>query len=75
MTQQEFQNVLEVGVMLSSERDLDKLPSAGRPLSQQNSAQTLYAQRKDKYAAFADLTVDNNGPLEHTVSQIVEAFS
>ena len=55
-------------------RDLSKLPTAGRPLSQQNSAETLYAQRRDKYAAFADLTVDNDGPLEDTLKQILEAL-
>ena len=55
-------------------RDLNKLPTAGRPLSQQNSAETLYAQRRDKYAAFADLTVDNDGPLEDTLKQILEAL-
>ena len=55
-------------------RDLNKLPTAGRPLSQQNSAETLYAQRGDKYAAFADLTVDNDGPLEDTLKQILEAL-
>ena len=55
-------------------RDLSKLPTAGRPLSQQNSAKTLYAQRRDKYAAFADLVVDNDGPLEDTLNQILEAL-
>ncbi len=55
-------------------RDLAKLPSDGRPLSQQGPIETIYAQRRDKYAAFADLTVDNNGPLEVTVSTIMEAL-
>lgn len=59
------------GVIVWLTRDLSMLPSDGRPLSQQNSAETLYAQRRDKYAAFADVTVDNNGPLEDTVSTII----
>ena len=62
------------GVIVWLTRDLAKLPKAGRPLSQQNSAETLYAQRRDKYAAFADITVDNNGPLEDTVTHILEAL-
>ncbi len=62
------------GVIVWLTRDLAKLPKAGRPLSQQNSAETLYEQRRDKYAAFADITVDNNGPLEETVTQILEAL-
>ena len=62
------------GVIVWLKRDLSKLPTAGRPLSQRNSAETLYQQRRDKYAAFADITVDNNGPLEDTVSHILEAL-
>ena len=62
------------GYIVWLKRDLSKLPSDGRPLSQKNSAQTLYEQRKDKYAAFADLVVDNDGPLDHTISQILEAL-
>lgn len=62
------------GCIVWLKRDLSRLPTDGRPLSQQNSAQTLYAQRKDKYAAFADVTVDNNGPLEKTISTILEAL-
>ena len=63
------------GTIIWLQRDLDKLPTAGRPLSQKNSAGTLYAQRKDKYAAFADLIIDNNGPLLGTVEHILEALS
>lgn len=62
------------GYIVWLKRDLSKLPSDGRPLSQRNSAETLYEQRKDKYAAFADLIVDNDGPLDHTISQILEAL-
>ncbi len=62
------------GVIFWLRRDLAKLPTAGRPLSQKNSAETLYAQRRDKYAAFADREVDNDGPLGATLSQIMEAL-
>ena len=62
------------GTIVWLQRDLSKLPTAGRPLSQKNTAGTLYAQRKEKYAAFADITADNNGPLLETVARIMEAF-
>ena len=55
-------------------RPLDVLPTNGRPLSQQNSLQTLYEQRKDKYAAFADVTVSNGGSLSETLDLIMEAL-
>ncbi len=62
------------GTIVWLRRDLSKLPTAGRPLSQQNSLQTLYAQRRDKYAAFADITADNDGALADTVAQIRKAL-
>ncbi len=62
------------GTIVWLQRDLSKLPTAGRPLSQKNTAGTLYAQRKKKYAAFADIIVDNNGSLLETVARIMEAF-
>lgn len=63
------------GTIVWLRRDLAKLPSAGRPLSQANSAQTLYAQRRDKYAAFADIEADNDGTVEQTVWHILEVLS
>ena len=63
------------GVILWLQRDLAKLPTHGRPLSQKHTPQALYAQRRDLYDAFADLAVDNNGPLADTVSHILEALS
>lgn len=54
-------------------RDLDKLPTEGRPLSQAQPLQTLFQQRAPLYRAAADWTVDNNGPVADTVKQIMEA--
>ncbi len=55
-------------------RSLEALPTDGRPLSQANPVALLYEQRKEKYAAFADAAVDNDGPLAETIDQIMEAL-
>lgn len=60
------------GVIVWLRRSLDRLPTAGRPLSRQNPVETLYAQRKDKYAAFADISVDNDGSIERTLEMLWE---
>ena len=60
------------GVVVWLKRALDRLPTSGRPLSQQNPVQALYAARRDLYAAFADYTVESDEILEHTVSRILE---
>ena len=54
-------------------RDLDKLPTDGRPLSLAQPMEALFQQREPLYRAAADSTVDNNGPVADTVRQILEA--
>ena len=56
------------------QRDLAKLPTEGRPLSQQNALSALYEQRKDLYAAFADHTVVSDENFAHTIETIREAL-
>ena len=52
-------------------RDLDKLPTDGRPISQSNDLESLYRTRKPMYERFADYHIDNNGPAEATAAQIL----
>lgn len=52
-------------------RSLDLLPTDGRPLSQTNRLQDMYAVREPLYAAFADHMIDNNGSSEDTFNQIL----
>ena len=63
------------GVIIHLTRDLALLPTDGRPISQRTDLKTLWEQRKPLYAAFADLTIDNNGPLEETVQEIEKELS
>lgn len=52
-------------------RDLDLLPTEGRPLSQAAHLAVMYAVRKPMYEAFADHIVDNNSSCEDTVAKII----
>ena len=52
-------------------RDLGKLPTDGRPLSQSGKLETMYQVRKPLYEAFADYIIDNDGPLQETLDQIL----
>ena len=53
-------------------RDLDKLPTHGRPLSQKEGVAALYEKRKPLYQRFADRIVDNNGSLHDTCREILK---
>lgn len=52
-------------------RDLDKLPTDGRPLSQQNRLAEMFRVRQPMYHRFADFVVSNDGTAEETVRQIL----
>ena len=59
------------GKVIWLKRDLAMLPTDGRPLSQANRLSDLYARREPLYAAFSDVSIDNNGTPEETVNAII----
>lgn len=56
------------------QRDIELLPTDGRPLSQAGSLERMYQVRKPLYARFADHIIDNNGTPEETVAAILAAL-
>ena len=71
VTRAENRDILcESGKVLWLLRDLEKLPTEGRPISAKKDIRTLYAEREALYAHFADARIDNNGTIEETVEQI-----
>ena len=59
------------GMIVWLQRDLSQLPTDGRPLSQANRLEEMYAVRKPMYEAFADIRVSNAGSPEDTVNEIL----
>lgn len=59
------------GIIIWLQRDLDILPTNGRPLSQKNNLKDMYQIRKPMYEKFSDITVDNNCTPENTVESIL----
>lgn len=62
------------GTILFLERDLDRLPTEGRPLSQQGSLRELYARRLPLYRQFADITLRNSKPPEKIAEEAEHAY-
>lgn len=60
------------GTVFWLRRDIAKLPTDGRPLSQANKLTEMYTIRRPLYAAFSDCEIDNEGTLEETLAQITE---
>lgn len=59
------------GTIFWLQRELDKLPTDGRPLSRGNGLKALFAKRKILYQAFSDYEISNDGTPEETVSSIL----
>ncbi len=58
------------GAIFHLRRDLSRLPTAGRPVSQSTDLSRLWRQRAPLYAAFADVEIDNNGSPAEALDQI-----
>ena len=55
-------------------RDINLLPTEGRPLSQRGSLEEMYRLRKPMYEAFADITIDNDGTIGEAARKILAAL-
>ena len=62
------------GVIIFIERELQKLATGGRPLSQKMPVSELYAARIDKYHRFADIEVKSTEIPEKTANAILDAL-
>ena len=55
-------------------RPLAELSTEGRPLSQGRGVEALFAQRKEMYERFADVSADSRESLEDAVDAILEVI-
>lgn len=62
------------GIILFLDRDVDKLPTAGRPLSQAKTPAQLYAERIDAYHRFADYELKSTENPALTASRMLECI-
>ncbi len=62
------------GVIVFLERELDKLPTNNRPISQSRSLGELYAARIDSYIRFADIKVKSTEIKKKTARLIIDEF-
>lgn len=59
------------GIIIWLQRNIEKLPVDGRPLSQATTLYELYKKREAYYERFADYVIDNNGKPEDTIQKIL----
>jgi len=59
------------GILFWLQRELDSLPTDGRPLSKSNDLHQMYLRRKPLYEAAADYIIQNDGSVADTIDQIL----
>ena len=60
------------GKLIWLQRDVTKLPTQGRPLSQKGKLDEMYQIRKPMYQRFADMAVENSANPATTVGKILK---
>lgn len=61
-------------VIIWLKRDINTLPTDGRPLSKSGNLSQMYKIRKPLYERFCDFEIDNNSSPEETVMKIKECI-
>ena len=62
------------GLLIRVTRPLERLSTAGRPLSQSGDLAAIARYREPLYRRFADVTVANDGDVAKTVAKILEVI-
>lgn len=69
--QENYSPLHQNGTIIWLQRELCKLPTEGRPLSQATELSRMYTRREPVYRSFADVIVVNEGSPEETVNDIL----
>ena len=62
------------GRIIRIHRDIESLPTEGRPVSQSTDLTELFQKRDPLYTRFADCRVENTGTVERIVEEIMEVL-
>lgn len=63
------------GTIIWLKRDLEKLPTDGRPLSKAGALDKMYAVRRPLYANFSDMSAENDLDPGDTADKIISALN
>ena len=72
--EENYPSLHQNGTIVYLKRDIDKLSTDGRPLSQNRSLAELFSKRKEAYERFADMTVENDRSPEETADNVIKAL-
>ena len=62
------------GIIFYVQRDLDKLITSGRPLSQKEGVNALFEKRDAHYRVACDYVVENNATIDAAAEEIIKRY-
>lgn len=62
------------GKLIWLQRDLNRLPKEGRPISQRSDLHSLYEARKARYERFCDIMIENDRSVDDSINQILQSL-
>lgn len=72
--EENYKSLHRCGRIVWLKRDVDSLPTQGRPLSRKGSLREMLEKREPLYRRFADFSVDNNGTPEEPLREILSKW-
>ena len=72
--EENYDHLHQNGIIVWVQRPVSELPTKGRPISQSNPLEELYAKRAPLYERFADLSVDVCSSVEDAANAIIEVI-
>lgn len=69
-----YDHLHQNGSIIWLQRNIDILPTEGRPLSIGADLHVMYCTRKPLYSSFADYTVSNDGTADNTAKNILKVL-
>ena len=70
-----YQHLHRNGTIVWIKRDLNQLPTEGRPLSQAGTLDKMYKIRQPLYEQFADIIVENDCTKDEVVNRIISRLT
>ena len=70
--EENFYPLRQNGIVVFINRDVEKLPTNGRPLSQKQGVKALFEKRLHLYRRFAHIETDGNGTVQKTAELITK---
>lgn len=75
LREENYASLHQNGIIFHLTRNIDALPTEGRPISLSTSLDALWEQRKPLYEMFADRTAANNSTPEDVLEKIIEELN